>query len=1671
MRKIPLSVHTFFTIAALILGLLLAGGGLYHALLAAPADAVVGDGAPGSCDSNALAAGIANGGVVTFNCGANPHTIIADTYVINGSVEIDGGDLITLDGEGLRQLFLVQAGGSLTLRNIILQKGFASSGPGGAIQSFGTVLIQNSTLRENGTDTVLAGGALGNDTNGTMTIEESTIEANSAADGAAIYTRGHSLTILNSAIRDNYTRDNGGFFGGGAILQEVNTDGIVNIIDSRLEGNKSNPNGSLGGAISILTGQLSIDRSIIAHNEGYGGGGAIYLAQGVTAAIHASILADNQTLPADGSTNYTGGAILNHGSLLIDRSTIHNNRATDGGGIFSGGENSSLTVSRSLVVENVATGGGGGLLLFPGVNVIEDSTIVGNNAAIGGGIRSGITENEGTATLLHVTLARNSATTNGDNLYVDDQSQPVSVRNSILAYGITSANCYAGAPLNSGGYNVSDDESCGLSSTGDQQNSDPQLGALAENDGPTSSLLPAAGSPVLDIIPDGCSAADQRGVVRPQGAGCDSGAVEVVVAAPTATPVPGALQLTVDVAAQRKPISDNIYGLHYTVDENFAREIDLPLRRWGGNITTRYNWQINATNHASDWFFHNNSNYDAITGNEITADQWVARNNATGAASLITLPMAGYVAKDREQNTCGYAVSKYGAQDDVDNESGFPNCGNGLQNGVPIANDPLDTSVAIDEAFVAAWVQHLLNGAAANGRVDFYALDNEPDLWFETHRDIAPVGWKYDEFRDLSQRYAAAVKATDPNAQILGPVVNGWTYYWHGAYDGQREDWETPDDRNAHGGTPFVQWYLQQMAAYEQANGVRLLDYLDLHYYPQSGVALRDAGDANLQALRLRSTRSLWDPTYVDESWIKDAGPDGGIMRLIPRMREWVDQNYPGTKLAITEYNFGGLEHINGALTQADVLGIFGREGLDMATLFDTPYGTGLFTPSSPGAYAFRVYRNYDGAGGRFGDVSVQAASSDQAKLSIYAAQRTGDGALTLVIINKSGAAQTATLSIANLAGAQTAQVYRYSAANLAAIAHLPDQSLSGNGFTASYPTDSITVLVVNPGAGNVTPTPTLTPTPSGTPVPVVQNFIIPSIARPIPLQYPLNVVEVFNPNLNRFVLTRTIDFEICLYRKDLANALAAGRIPYEKAVQFMADAIYEMTNGAHLIGEVTIFYNCTDLATEVVWSERLWPNATLNGYGNDLGTHVAMADTFTFPTPYAALQAGNERGTGYTLAHEWGHYFYGMDDQYANKAVDAKGTPTAPCVASDTYQGPCFSDQPVNPSVMTSQWNATGGDYTWLNFSIAKNETKRNRHWRVYQADNWTTLTRSADSDPQAIYTSKTFYRRNYFPELGIFAPQGTATPRIDLPASVSDLATGPARSQLKITWRDRNGKDDIVPQYKPNLDPYHVCLSCPARLNWENKFIYPEPAIFNVQLQRQLPIANMNVVARLTSPSGSTTNVPLTDVDGAGNYQAALPYSSGGEYQVSFVFTNPNNAAVETNAGLDYTPSLSGESAPLIVQPVNQDFTITASTIFTVADFAADDHANDIAGATVLTTTNAATAGRIDSAGDVDFFTFSADRTGDFAVRITDLALDVQPQISVQRGNGTVVFQGAWNPTQSTYLFARLAATAGERFTIRVADARPNAQGGHYRISVGAPIAGEGSGQGVVYLPLIWK
>ncbi len=258
----------------------------------------------------------------------------------------------------------------------------------------------------------------------------------------------------------------------------------------------------------------------------------------------------------------------------------------------------------------------------------------------------------------------------------------------------------------------------------------------------------------------------------------DSGTPTPTVSPPGVGPV-----LSVDAADGRHPISPYIYGMNYA-SETIAVDLHLPVRRWGGNSTSRYNWQNDTTNTGSDWYFEN------VPDQTGAADSFVAQDLRTGTQTLLTVPLIGWVAKNRPSGhpyDCGFKISKYGSQQDADWQWD-PDCGNGvLTNGKNITgNDPHDTSVETTPTFVSSWVNHLvaLYGSAANGGVMFYDLDNEPMLWNSTHRDVHPSPTTYDEMRDRTWAYAAALKAADPAAKTLGPVVWGWCAYFYSAADG-----------------------------------------------------------------------------------------------------------------------------------------------------------------------------------------------------------------------------------------------------------------------------------------------------------------------------------------------------------------------------------------------------------------------------------------------------------------------------------------------------------------------------------------------------------------------------------------------------------------------------------------------------------------------------------------------------------------------------------------------------------------------------------------------------------------------------------------------------------------------------------------------------------------------
>jgi hypothetical protein len=515
-----------------------------------------------------------------------------------------------------------------------------------------------------------------------------------------------------------------------------------------------------------------------------------------------------------------------------------------------------------------------------------------------------------------------------------------------------------------------------------------------------------------------------------------------LLAAPAAFGASPGPALAVNGAADHHAISPYIYGMNFA-PAGLANQLDLPVDRWGGNTTDTYNWKIGSSNTGNDYFFENIPDcFDAPTytcddGPKYGYRQFVQKDRSIGAKSLMTLPMMGWVAKDGKPDhpfTCGFPKSVFSNQDRFDQYD--PNCGDGLQGGNELASNPSRDGMKIGASFDGDWVEKLVSlyGSAANGGVRFYELGNEPALWSDTHRDMHPAPETYDELWQKSRDYGATVRAADPGAKVLGFSEWGWPNYFCSAADHTDSGcFASSPDRANHGGTPLVEWFLQKMRAYQQLHGKRLIDYLDLHYYAQGG----NSTDV---------TRSLWDPTYTDPSWINDE------IRLIPRMKQWVAQNYPGTKLALSEYNLSVGDATTNALIQADTLGIFAREGVDLATRWEMD-DDGPLIPD-----AFRMYRNYNGNHSKFGNTWVRSTSANQSKLAVYGARRSGDGAYTILVINKTGGALESSLSLSGISPSGSAQVWRWTGG---AISHVGNRSVPAGGFTATYPGRSLTLFVI----------------------------------------------------------------------------------------------------------------------------------------------------------------------------------------------------------------------------------------------------------------------------------------------------------------------------------------------------------------------------------------------------------------------------------------------------------------------------------------------------------------------------------------------------------------------------------------------------------------------------------
>lgn len=514
---------------------------------------------------------------------------------------------------------------------------------------------------------------------------------------------------------------------------------------------------------------------------------------------------------------------------------------------------------------------------------------------------------------------------------------------------------------------------------------------------------------------------------------------------------PGALPATdivVEVRSDvptRHPISPLVYGLRASTNANDPGalrpctddfEVYRPLLCSLANMRwSTYNWENNASN--SGYQF--NVNDSGLSSSEVPGDAVKTRLDATprGVRSVVVIPIGGRVAADKLGTNVlgdpGYLTTRF-----VENLHAKPTA-------LSLQPDPNDGAVYQDE--FANWLR-----AEYPSDPPLFALDEEPDLWSASSIPAArPEQLTYAELVRRNLDFARAVKNSWPEAEVLGLTSYGWSGWasLSTANSGPADD--------AQG--EFLDYYLESLNTAAQTDGRRLIDMVDLHWFSEvygpasDGTSVRVVSVSNGSAseARIQAPRSLWDPSYSEDSWIVNDVLHEPI-RLIPRMLAKIQQLYPGTGLAIGSWLFGGEAHISGAIAVSDTLGILGREGVAMAA---------LARATDLALTGFRVFTNYDGQGSRFGDFSIGATTNDAEASSAYASVDTSNpDRTTVVVINKQQTSASVGLRIAHPRAYSNAEYYQLDSETETITALNPLTSQGQNGFVWQMPGWSIAIVV-----------------------------------------------------------------------------------------------------------------------------------------------------------------------------------------------------------------------------------------------------------------------------------------------------------------------------------------------------------------------------------------------------------------------------------------------------------------------------------------------------------------------------------------------------------------------------------------------------------------------------------
>jgi len=429
---------------------------------------------------------------------------------------------------------------------------------------------------------------------------------------------------------------------------------------------------------------------------------------------------------------------------------------------------------------------------------------------------------------------------------------------------------------------------------------------------------------------------------------------------------------TINTQQERKEISPYIYGANQNILDS-KNSLNITQNRFGGNRSTSYNWENNFSNAGNDYYFWNDwwllsvyglndyKKYCPMPG--VILKSFIDTTRKANVLTMITLPAAGYVAADSFHAVdctapCDRWVPTY-----IHKPGGkyvYP-------------PDLKDNAVYVDEEL--NWLISMY-GKSDKGGVKFYQIDNEPDIWNQNQKYIKPKLMTPSELADLNMNYSLMIKSFDPNAIVFGYVATSW-WGLEGWINGKQ--------------------YLAAMKKRSDSIGKRLIDVFDVHHYPYDVLTLT----GNKEWDRLQAPRILWDSTFYIPSKVGPMGWFAAAPVLIKRWQSYIDNNYPGTKLAITEWSSATVAtSIMDGLYCADMLGILGRENVYAANHFNNA--------KEYSAAAFKLFRNYDGNKSTYGEVNVKATTSDVPHATVYASvgNSSNDNTLHIIIINKDSVQQ-----------------------------------------------------------------------------------------------------------------------------------------------------------------------------------------------------------------------------------------------------------------------------------------------------------------------------------------------------------------------------------------------------------------------------------------------------------------------------------------------------------------------------------------------------------------------------------------------------------------------------------------------------------------------------------------